>query len=137
MIFGKQKDEYTASAVNNPPPRRSEARPQDTCQLYHPASGQCWWLHEGENSIGRGFGNDIIIRDESVSRNHAKIWVDGANIYLEDCASANGVFVAGERVKSALLMRDAIFNLGLTELLIRKPTVLETGETDLWMHARS
>ncbi len=137
MLFGKQKDEYTASAVNNPVPRRSDARPQATYQLYHPATGQFWWLHEGENSIGRGLDNDIIIRDESVSRHHAKIRVDGATIYIEDRTSINGVFVGGERVKSALLMRDAIFSLGLTELFIRKPTVLETGKAYAWMHDRS
>jgi len=137
MFFANKRDEHSAAAVNNPPARRRDARPQATFQLFHPSTGQFWWLHEGENSIGRGMGNDIIIRDESVSRHHARIVVDGPTIYIEDRNSINGVFVGGERVKSGVLMRDALFNLGRTELMVRKPTIHESGATYEWMHNRS
>src|SRR5438105_3133145 len=67
-------------------------------QLLDRATGKTWWLNDGSNRIGRGFDNDIVITDESVSRRHARITVAGGNIYIEDIGSANGVFVGQERI---------------------------------------
>ena len=45
-------------------------------------------------SIGRGDENDVVIRDHSVSRNHAELRVDDEGQFqLIDLNSTNGTFV--------------------------------------------
>ncbi len=104
-------------------------------QLFHPASGRAWWLKEGENKIGRGFENDIVVTDLSVSRAHARIYVDGSYVYIKDLNSTNGVFVAGSRVHDALLSLDALFKLGKVELVLIKPVQNDT-EKNNWSALR-
>jgi len=43
--------------------------------------------------IGRGPGNDIVLADGEVSRHHARVWIQGAQVYVQDLGSTNGTFV--------------------------------------------
>jgi len=78
-------------------------------------------LNPQGNTIGRGRVSDIILGDESVSRLHARIFCDTSGRWLiEDLDSHNGVFVAGQRVKSQILnigqkIEISGFNLSLQE----------------------
>ena len=54
---------------------------------------------QGEVSIGREAGNDVVIPGATVSRNHAKLSVVGGVWYIEDLGSANGTFVDGVRIQ--------------------------------------
>lgn len=49
--------------------------------------------------IGRGADNNLVLRDNRISRNHARIVPDAGDYVLEDLNSRHGVFVNGERVK--------------------------------------
>ncbi|MGK7946529.1 MAG: FHA domain-containing protein [Microcystaceae cyanobacterium] len=50
-------------------------------------------------TIGRGRENDVIIRDQCISRNHAILQsTDSGGFYLIDLGSRNGTFVNGRRV---------------------------------------
>jgi hypothetical protein len=49
-------------------------------------------------SIGRSEESDIFLVDPSVSRNHAKLQIDGESVIVEDLGSTNGTFVNGERI---------------------------------------
>jgi DNA-binding winged helix-turn-helix (wHTH) protein len=55
-------------------------------------------LSEGENFIGRDPKATVRIDIGGVSRRHAKIVVDGANVTLEDLDSKNGTYLRGKRV---------------------------------------
>jgi len=46
--------------------------------------------------VGRTGENDIVIDHHSISRNHAKIVVDGASVKMVDLQSKNGIRVNGE-----------------------------------------
>ncbi|MGL1935768.1 MAG: FHA domain-containing protein [Fibrobacterales bacterium] len=46
-------------------------------------------------SIGRGSSNDIILKDEWLSRSHCKIFVENHEIFVEDLGSTNGTVVNG------------------------------------------
>lgn len=69
-------------------------------------------LGDGVQVIGRVPEADIQIVVESVSRQHAKLVVDGARVEVEDTASSGGTFVNGEKVRSTMLGLGAKLKLG-------------------------
>lgn len=52
----------------------------------------------GAYVIGRHESCDIVLPSSSVSRQHARIFVDNGRCYVEDLGSSNGVVVDGQRV---------------------------------------
>lgn len=52
----------------------------------------------GAYVIGRHEECDIVLPSTSVSRQHARIFIDNGRCYIEDLGSANGVIVDGQRV---------------------------------------
>lgn len=52
--------------------------------------------------LGRTPESDIIINQELVSGNHAKFFVQGNHLLIEDCRSTNGTFVNGEKLTSSV-----------------------------------
>jgi adenylate cyclase len=57
-------------------------------------------LQQGNNTIGRMSGNDIVILDPSASRFHAKIVSEEGHITLYDLGSTNGTYVNRDRISS-------------------------------------
>ena len=95
-----------------------------------PDRGGCWLLR-GTRQIPLADGENILGRDEnggplasnSISRRHARITVEGANVYLEDLGSKNGTFLKGRSIKrrERLVDGDAIA-LGGVGLVFRMPS---------------
>ncbi len=54
-------------------------------------------------SIGRGEDNEVRILDETSSRKHAEIRMEGGGFLLEDNKSSNGTFLNDQRVEKAVL----------------------------------
>ncbi|WP_375760112.1 FHA domain-containing protein [Corallococcus exercitus] len=52
----------------------------------------------GELKIGRQQGNDLVLTEGGVSRQHARVYAEGGTVYIEDGGSQNGTFVDGERI---------------------------------------
>lgn len=52
----------------------------------------------GEYIIGRTDECDIVLPSSSVSRRHARIFIENGRCYIEDLGSANGVIVDGQRL---------------------------------------
>jgi pSer/pThr/pTyr-binding forkhead associated (FHA) protein len=70
-------------------------------------------LADGANlTIGRVHGNDIVLKDMTVSRLHATIAVTGRKILFSDQGSKNGTIVNGKRVMSAELCDGDIVRIG-------------------------
>ena len=63
-----------------------------------PFSGASFSIDRPVCSIGRAPENDVRIRDESVSGNHATLLRKGAQWFVVDLRSANGTFVDGMRI---------------------------------------
>ncbi len=69
-----------------------------------PIPGQIFELNGNEISIGRDIGNDIVINDAEVSRNHARFILEGDRYKIEDLNSTNGTYIDGQRLIGPHLM---------------------------------
>jgi len=56
--------------------------------------------------IGRAVDNGIVITSKRVSREHACIRKEGRKWILDDCNSANGTFLNGDRISTSMELRD-------------------------------
>lgn len=57
--------------------------------------------------VGRSVTNDLVLDEESVSRNHALVYASEAGVYyINDLGSSNGTFVNGSRVSAPTQLRN-------------------------------
>ena len=61
-------------------------------------AGEEFMLAEATNTIGRTEDNYILLSDQSISRNHAKITNRGMLFYVTDLDSSNGTFVNNKKI---------------------------------------
>ena len=75
-----------------------------------PFANMTFTLHQDVTTIGRGIGNDILLRDESVSRQHARLTFIKGQWFIEDMRSANGVAINGVPLRGSLALqpRDVV-----------------------------
>ena len=66
--------------------------------------------------LGRSRECDIQIEDANVSRRHAELRQEGADFWIVDLDSTNGIEVNGQRVKRAKLDPGDTFTVGSTEM---------------------
>jgi DNA-binding winged helix-turn-helix (wHTH) protein len=75
---------------------------------------------EGETILGRSRHATIFIDDESVSRRHARITIDGGSIVLEDLGSKNGTTLNGQRLGGPAAVTDgAHISVGSVAMIFR------------------
>ncbi|MEO5897164.1 MAG: SpoIIE family protein phosphatase [Vicinamibacterales bacterium] len=84
---------------------------------------------EGALTFGRGTGSDVMISDDSMSRSHARLVLDGDDWFIEDLGARNGTFVNGERIKGRRLIAPGdLLKMGATVVRIGEDEVpLESG----------
>jgi diguanylate cyclase (GGDEF)-like protein len=74
--------------------------------------GQVTVLGAAEHRIGRATECEIWLSDDGVSRRHAVIIPESGAYVLSDSGSANGTFVAGQRVERAVLRDGDLIQFG-------------------------
>ncbi|MCP5106495.1 MAG: FHA domain-containing protein [bacterium] len=76
-------------------------------------------------TIGRSYENDLVIREDFISRNHVQI--DGLEdaITIKDLGSTNGINVHGEKVKEAFIKIGESFILGKMEFFLKRGSLDE------------
>jgi len=62
--------------------------------------------------VGRGTDVDIVLEERGVSKRHCRLVRREGEYYIEDTGSTNGVFVNGEKVSRARLMKGDKIVLG-------------------------
>ena len=85
--------------------------------LKGPKAGQSTKLTAKRVLLGRAADADLLLDDEGVSRRHAQIVLDGADYWIEDLGSTNGILVNGEKVKRAILSDSDRIQVGTNVLL--------------------
>ncbi len=88
----------------------------------------------GTVTIGRAETNDVRIDDPSVSREHAKLYVD-ATIEIEDLGSANGTHVDKERIlprRRVEVRPDHVILLGSSMAIVQRSASVRPRR--LWTH---
>jgi putative peptide zinc metalloprotease protein len=87
----------------------------------------------GDMTIGRAPGNTLQLADATVSRHHARIWLNssGGEPLVADAGSSHGTWLDDRRVDDPVSLRDgARLRLGDQELVVeRRRSEAEAGRT--------
>jgi len=62
--------------------------------------------------VGRDPRSDVVIKSETVSKNHLKIIPKGDQFFLVDLGSTNGTYVNGEKITETLVTPNDMVQLG-------------------------
>lgn len=74
--------------------------------------GEVVSVPEGTLSVGRNAKHMLILKDKSVSGDHAEIVREGSTCTLRDLGSSNGTYVGGRRVTEAELQSGDVVRFG-------------------------
>ncbi|NPC86960.1 FHA domain-containing protein, partial [Pyxidicoccus fallax] len=89
-------------------------------------------LPEGVTSLGRADENDIVLGGDLVSRRHARLYVEGDVLRIEDLGSRNGSRVNGAALQgSRQLSPGDTVALGENTLSVRQPNTVENAATEM------
>jgi adenylate cyclase len=89
-------------------------------------------LPEGVTSLGRADENDIVLGGDLVSRRHARLYVEGDMLRIEDLGSRNGSRVNGAPLQgSRTLTPGDTVALGENTLSVRQPNTVESAATEM------
>ncbi len=80
-------------------------------------------------SIGRAEDNSIILKDDSVSRHHARISRQGSSWLIEDLGSANGILVNGKPCKRYILYGGETISIGRINLTFEVSKTIRSAPT--------
>ena len=83
-----------------------------------PDTGSTVQLSAGDNFIGRGQENGLVLGDSYVSSRHAMVRVENGKSYLFDVGSKGGTKVNGTRIDGHVVGANGMIRLGETELCL-------------------
>ncbi len=104
-------------------------RPPTPSTAYLIVIRQVFALDKSKVKIGRGLGNDLIIDDPAVSRNHILITGGEGAFELEDLDSTSGTFLNREKISRGKLRSGDVVSLaGVSILFVEEsPRPLDTS----------
>ncbi|MDI6860462.1 MAG: FHA domain-containing protein [Caldisericia bacterium] len=82
--------------------------------------GASYPLRKKVINIGRESDNDIVLDDPKVSRQHAKMKIEGDTFVIYDLASSNGTFVNNQKITNELLHDGDEIKIGDTIFVFKK-----------------
>ena len=80
-------------------------------------------INGSEATIGRSVKCDVVVPDESLSRQHCKIEIQDGNFFVTDLGSANGVYLDGEKIEANARIAFSSYNqlnLGPLECVVEE-----------------
>jgi adenylate cyclase len=77
-------------------------------------------LVDGRAIVGRAAQCDVVINDESISRQHARLEVEGDQVRLVDLQSRNGTYADGQQVSEATLRGGERLSFGDVEASLER-----------------
>jgi hypothetical protein len=88
-----------------------------------PQAGLTYVLGLGETLAGRSPECAIFLGDVTVSRHHARFFVDDRGLRVEDLGSTNGTYVNGDRVDAYALGPEDELIIGKFHLIVARGAV--------------
>ena len=85
-----------------------------------PGDERSFVLDEGDSSVGSVPSNQVVLAERSVSRYHAKLTVEGAEVRVEDLGSKNGTRVKGRVVSQTLVSTTSEVQFGKVRLRLEQ-----------------
>jgi two-component system, cell cycle response regulator len=79
--------------------------------------GQMFPVRDAETVIGRAADAPVRLKDDGVSRRHARLLYKAGEVTVEDMKSANGTLLNGQRVERAVLHDGDKIQVGSTTIL--------------------
>lgn len=107
--------------------RISQFRPPHLRRL--DGTGDVVPLTKVSTMVGRDAGNDLVLDDPSVSRQHARIVRGKGGFYVEDLRSLNGVTIGGRTLRGGrMMLRDGtILHFGDISVIFEQPRDAAVG----------
>jgi two-component system, cell cycle response regulator len=81
-------------------------------QIYGPNLGQRYILDRPLITVGRGEGNDIILDNDNVSRNHGRFSTQDGAVRYEDRGSTNGTLLNDAEITDVVLRPGDMLKIG-------------------------
>jgi hypothetical protein len=113
LMVRRRLQEHPLPAAMDPPDTTQEApKPVDAAPApvtyvlpvavaeLHGPNGERWTLKQGDNTLGRHGSSQIQIRDESISRYHAKVEIHGKRCYFIDWQASHPSEINGELLQT-------------------------------------
>ncbi len=114
--FFLDDDDGERTAVVNIADLRGLAKPKQDRHLLVRVQGtqlgKVYRLGQTPFHIGRSQDSELWLRDDGVSRRHARLTFEGGVYVIQDLDSANGTFVQGQRVSKQVLHDGDLIQLG-------------------------
>ena len=76
------------------------------------SGGDRFQVAPGGIVLGRSPDADVVLTGQSVSRRHARVWLEGDALLVEDLGSRNGITVNGKQVERAALQAGDQLGVG-------------------------
>jgi hypothetical protein len=81
-------------------------------------AGTDYRLNVGSTAVGRASDNDVVLDDDTVSRQHALIREDQGHFTLQDRGSLDGTYLNGEKIRGSVTLQDGD-EIGLGNTVLR------------------
>ncbi|MEA3078254.1 MAG: hypothetical protein QOF60_3162 [Actinomycetota bacterium] len=82
--------------------------------------GRDFRIEKEVSVMGRDGTCDYVIEDESVSRQHARVRLEGGKYVLFDLGSGNGTYLNGEKIQRAELQDGDVVKVGDSLVLFKE-----------------
>ncbi|NMB77397.1 MAG: sigma 54-interacting transcriptional regulator [Myxococcales bacterium] len=86
--------------------------------------------------IGRDMPADVILRDPSLSRQHAALSIEEGAVWLEDLNSTNGTWLSGKRIQKERLEAGAEVLLGAVPAALHSARIFDPARAGFINHDR-
>jgi len=88
------------------------------------------WVVEKLFSIGSTADNHLVIGDEGVDPQHAKVIQESTKYFLKDNNSSSGCFINGQRITQKEILPGDIIKIGTTDIIVLDPRSLPDKSKD-------
>lgn len=131
----KEVSEWDATLIKGEGTEKAEGEPRQNVPylllVQGPHQGQKFFLNPGDNTIGRTMGSEVLLEDQSVSRQHAIVTQSREGWTVEDRGSKNGTLVNGQRIAEKItighgdVIQVGIYSLRLITKEVSKEEMLK------------